>query len=37
MNAGDMAQFTSDFVDDVSGVKISYETIREKLESLTED
>ena len=37
MNTGDMAQFISDFIDDVSGVKISFETVREKLESFTED
>mgnify|MGYP007033825712 FL=1 len=36
MNTGDMAQFISDFIDEVSGVKISYETVREKLEKLTE-
>ena len=36
MNTGDMAQFISDLIDDISGVKIGYETVREKLESLTE-
>lgn len=36
MNTGDMAQFISDFVEDISGVKIGYELIREKLESQTE-
>lgn len=37
MNTGDMAQWISDFVDEISGVKISYETIRERLESPTEE
>lgn len=37
MNTGDMAQFVSDFIDEVSGVKISYEVVRERLESLTEE
>ena len=32
MNTGDMAQFISDFIEDVSGVKVSYEVVREKLE-----
>jgi hypothetical protein len=36
MNTGDMAQFISDFVEDISGVKISYETVRKKLEESTE-
>lgn len=36
MNTGDMAQFISDLIDEISGVKISYETVREKLEKLTE-
>ncbi len=36
MNTGDMAQFISDLIDEVSGVKISYETVREKLEKFTE-
>ena len=36
MNTGDMAQFISDFVEDISGVKINYETVREKLERPTE-
>lgn len=37
MNTGDMAQWICDYVNEVSGVKISYETIRERLESLTEE
>lgn len=37
MNTGDMAQFISDFVEEISGVKISYETVRERLENLTEE
>lgn len=36
MNTGDMAQFISDFINEISGVKISYEVVREKLENLTE-
>ena len=36
MNTEDMAQFISVFIDEVFGVKISYETVREKLEKLTE-
>lgn len=36
MNTGDMAQFISDFIDEVSGVKISYETVRDKLKKFTE-
>lgn len=36
MNTGDMAQFISDLIDEVSGVKVGYETIREKLEKFTE-
>lgn len=36
MSTGDMAQFISDFVEDISGVKISYETVRAKLEEFTE-
>lgn len=36
MNTGDMAQFISDFVEEISGVKIGYETMREKLERPTE-
>lgn len=36
MNTGDMAQFISDLVENISGVKISNETVQEKLESLTE-
>lgn len=37
MNTGDMAQFISNLIDEVSGVKISYETVREKLEKFTEE
>jgi hypothetical protein len=36
MNTGDMAQFISDIVKDISGVEVSYEAVRRKLESLTE-
>lgn len=36
MNTGDMAQFISDIIEEVSGVKICYETVREKLEKFTE-
>lgn len=36
MNTGDMAQFISVIIEEVSGVKISYETVREKLEKFTE-
>lgn len=36
MNTGDMAQFISELVEEISGVKISYETVREKLEKFTE-
>lgn len=36
MNTGDMAQFISDLIYEVSGVNISYETVREKLEKFTE-
>lgn len=36
MNTGDMAQFISDLIDEVSGVKVSYEIVREKLEKFTE-
>lgn len=37
MNTGDMAQFISDFVEEISGVKIGYETVREKLKRSTEE
>ncbi len=37
MNTGDMAKFISDFIDEVSGVKISYEIVRKRLEKLTEE
>ena len=36
MNTGDMAQFISDLIDEVSGVKINYETVRVKLENFTD-
>lgn len=36
MNTGDMAQFISDIIEEVSAVKICYETAREKLEKFTE-
>ena len=36
MNTGVMAHFISDLIDEVSGVKVSYETVREKLEKFTE-
>lgn len=36
MNTGDMAQFIGDIIEEVSGVKICYETVREKLEKFTE-
>lgn len=36
MNTGDMAKLISDLIVEVSGVKISYETVREKLEKFTE-
>lgn len=36
MNTGDMAQFISDIIEEVSGIKIAYETVREKLEEFTE-
>lgn len=37
MKTVDMAQWISDYVEEVSGVKISYETIRERLEEPTEE
>lgn len=37
MNTGDMAQFISDIIEEISGVKISYEAVREKLETFTEE
>lgn len=36
MNTGDMAQFISDIVKDISGVEVSYEAVRRKLEAFTE-
>ena len=36
MNTGDIAQFISDLIDEKKKKKISYETVREKLEKLTE-
>lgn len=36
MNTGDMAVFIADFVEDLSGVKIGYEAVREKLEKPSE-
>lgn len=36
MNTSDMSQFISDLIDEVSGVKVSYETVRDKLEKFTE-
>lgn len=36
MNTRDMAIFIADFVEEISGVKIGYETVREKLEQPTE-
>lgn len=32
MNTGDMAQFIADFLEDLSGMKIGYKAVREKLE-----
>ena len=36
MNTGDMAVFIADFVEGLSGVKIEYEVVREKLEQPSE-
>lgn len=36
MNTSDMAQFISNFIDNISGVKISRNIIQEKPEALTE-
>ena len=36
MNTGDMAQFISDIVKAISGVEVSYEAVRRKLEAFTE-
>lgn len=36
MNTGDMALFISDFIKEISGVEVSYEVVREKLESPAE-
>lgn len=36
MNTDDMAQFISDIIKEVSDVRLSYETVREKLEEPTE-
>ena len=36
MNTSDMAKFISNLIDNISGVKIGYSIIQEKLETLTE-
>lgn len=36
MNTSDMAQFISNLIDHISGVKIGYSIIQEKLEQPTE-